>query len=402
MRYDNRSLLDLLDEGTAYGVYVSDEELKKNSDDLNRVFKELEIKAKVVKFYGGPGFSEYRVSFNDPDIYEIIESRIDEIRSSMNVSYLRIINERRYGFRLREMTIEMANKEVRPVKIKDFFNDFRFRVSSMTIPLGGGTNRNYVMNLCDNLLVGGSSSEEVSGFIDSTLLSLISSLAPSDLKLILAGSKICDLKVYEGLPHLAKPMIKTRAGFIKMLDWLSKEIDKRYEFYLENGTRSFIDLHRSARFTRRKMMPRILVVISDLKFYLGDGSDDVTGKLSKLIIRGKNAGVNFLIATTDLTDEVLVPELKDLIDSRVAFKVKDIDESKCILGLDTAIELIGKGDLIYSTPSDTYKVQGVEVSPEELLRVTECIREKKEELYQERPPLLRRKLEEAREDNMTR
>ena len=315
---------------------------------------------------------------------------------------LRIMNDRRFALRLREMTIEMSNKEVRPLKIKDFFEDFRFRVSSMTIPLGGGTSRRSVMNLCDNLIVGGSNAEEVSGFIDSTLLSLVSSLAPSDLKLVLAGSKITDLKAYDDLPHLAKPIIKTRANFIKALEWLNKEIDKRYDLFLENGSRSFVDMNRSMRFSRSNILPRILVVISDLNFYIGDGSDEVLSRLCKLIIRGRNAGVSFLIATTDLTANVLSQELKDLIDSRVAFKVNSKDESKCLLGLELATDLIGKGDLIYSTPSDTYKVQGVEVSPEELLRVTQCIKEKKDELYQERPPILRRKREGEREDNMTR
>ena len=60
------------------------------------------------------------------------------------------------------------------------------------------------------------------------------------------------------------------------------------------------------------------------------------------------------------------------------------EESRAILDLDLATGLLGEGDLIYSTPTETEKVQSPTVSEEEFRRVTEYIKANQNELYEER------------------
>lgn len=386
MSYEGQELIDLLDEGAAYGVYVSDEQLKKNADELNRVFKEMDIGAKVIKFTGGPAFSEYRLSVKDILSIEKIGASEEEIREKMGVRSFRIVKERRFGLRMREVTVEMANSELTEVKLRDFFTDFRFRLSSMMIPLGAGTHRRYSADLGDNIFVGGDNYMEVQGFIDAVILSLLCTQAPRDLNLILIGSMSKDFGELEGIPHVNGSVIRDENGFRRVLrdiDWM---INDRYELFYGKNTRSFVEYNREARFTRRgERIPRIVCVISDIGDYMLNEED--RRMLSRIILRGKNAGVNFLIATTDLLASDVAQDIKDVIDARVAFNVIGEEESRTILDLDLATGLLGVGDLIYSTPVDTEKVQSPRVSAEEYRRVTEYIRQNQGEIYAERRAL---------------
>lgn len=383
LRHEGQEIIDLLDEGVPYGVYVSEEQLKKNSDELNRVFKEMEIKAKVIKFNGGPAFSEYRLSLSDTEAMDKIEASSDVIREKMGVRSFRIVKERRFGFRMREVTVEMANNELSEVKLKDFFTDFRFRISSMMIPLGSGTYRRYVADLSDNIYVGGSNDNEVYGFIDATILSLLCTQTPRDLNLILVGSGTKTFDELKDVPQVKEMVINNEDGLRRMIGHLDSTINDRYEIFYESKARSFVEYNREARFTRRSMrIPRIVCVISDLGDYRLNKEDRKL--LSRVILRGKNAGVNFLIANTDLLNEELTQEIKDVIDARVAFQVDMEEESRAILDLDLATGLLGEGDLIYSTPTETEKVQSPTVSEEEFRRVTEYIKANQNELYEER------------------
>ncbi|MBO7426860.1 MAG: hypothetical protein J6U23_14405 [Clostridiales bacterium] len=386
LRYEGQELIDLLDEGAAYGVYVSDEQLKKNADELNKVLKEMDIGAKVIKFAGGPAFSEYRLSVKDIVSIEKIGASEEEIRERMGVRSFRIVKERRFGLRMREVTVEMANNELTEVKLKDFFTDFRFRLSSMMIPLGAGTHRRYSADLDDNIFMGGDNDAEVHGFIDAVILSLLCTQTPRDLNLILIGSSLKDFEELSDLPHVNGPVIKDVSGLRGTLRDIDRMINDRYELFYGKNTRSFVEYNREARFTRRsERIPRIVCVISDIGEY--DLNEEDRRILSRIIIRGKNAGVNFLIANTDLLVSDISQDIKDVIDARVAFWVSGEEESRTILDLDLATGLLGEGDLIYSTPFDTEKVQSPRVSAEEYRRVTEYIRENQSELYAERRPL---------------
>ncbi len=386
MSYEGQELIDLLDEGAAYGVYVSDEQLKSNADALNKVFKDMEIGAKVMKFVGGPAFSEYRLSVKDIASIEKIEAFGEEIREKMGVRSFRIVRERRFGLRMREVTVEMANSQLTEVKLKDFFTDFRFRLSSMMIPLGAGTHRRYSADLGDNIFVGGDIYTEVNGYIDAVILSLLCTQTPRDLNLILIGSSSKSFEELEGIPHVDGSVVRDVSDLRGVLRDIDRKINDRYELFYGNNTRSFVEYNREARFTRRsERLPRIVCVISDIGDYILDEED--RKKLCRVILRGKNAGVNFLIATTDLLESDIAQDIKDVIDARVAFQVIGEQESRTILDLDLATGLLGEGDLIYSTPTDTEKVQSPRVSAEEYRRVTEYIRQNQSELYAERRPI---------------
>ena len=93
----------------------------------------------------------------------------------------------------------------------------------------------------------------------------------------------------------------------------------------------------------------------------------------------------FLIGTSDAESfNISSWPIKDLIDNRVAFRFETEEESKAVLDLNAATELLGCGHLIYSTPNHTIKVQSPTVSKREIKRVTDYIKENKKELYVER------------------
>jgi len=396
LRYSRNELTELLDEGAAYGVYISDGELKKNSDDINRILKELGIRAKVSKFYGGPAYSEYMIRLNDHEAYRDLEAHSEEIRKRMDVKSFRIMNERIY-LSSREVSVEMSNRVISEVRLRDFFEDFRFRSSLMTIPLGSGTHRRSVTNLSDSLIVGGSDRNEVGGFLYSSIMSLICSADPGDLGIIIAGSDDCGFSEFSEIPHLKRPVLRTADEVFESLKILKGDLASRYDMFYDSQSRSYMDYNRRVRFSRGEQVPNILFVISDIS--LIKGREDIIDLLRHVILRGRNAGICFMIAGSGKEGGEMIGRIKDLIDNRVSFRTETEEISRMILDLGKAVTLLGTGDLIYSTPTDTVKLQSPEVTSEEIKRVADYIIENKEELYNRDLNSIRRRIRD-KEDRL--
>ena len=396
LRHDSQSLIELLDDGVPYGVYISDEELRKCADKLNSVLDRLEIDVRVVKFSGGPAFSEYTLSSQDRRSLERITEESEKIREMMDVKSFRVLNARRIGFYPREMIVEISNEHLTEVKLKEFFEDFRFRASSMTIPLGCSVTRHSVTNLNNNLIVGGDDPREVNNFIDSAVMSLICSLTPQDIRIVPIDINDRCFSVYDGVPHIEK-IKKTQEEASEAIDDLEQEIEERYRLFYDDQTRSILDHNRASRFSRGSMLPSILVIICNLET-LADNSE-IMKKLMRIIARGKNAGVNFLISSMyPVVYSDPKYKINELFDDRVAFKVDTEKKSRAILDLNEATRLLGEGDLIFSTPARTIKVQSPTISLSEIQKVTEYIRENKEELYAVRQRRFARPREESDEE----
>src|SRR3989344_6270986 len=108
--------------------------------------------------------------------------------------------------------IEVPNKKVAIVGLRDMFNSDEYLRSKSFMPLAvgrdvGGTSIYAGLDKMPHLLIAGATGSGKSVCINTVLLSLLYKHSPEILKLILVDPKRVELSLYNGIPHLITPVI---------------------------------------------------------------------------------------------------------------------------------------------------------------------------------------------------
>ena len=97
--------------------------------------------------------------------------------------------------------------------------------------------------------------------INALLVSLLYRAQPDEVRLLLIDPKRVELSVYEGIPHLAAPVVTDPREAAKALRWAVKEMERRYELFAELGTRNITGYNE---LIPDEPLPYLVVVIDEL------------------------------------------------------------------------------------------------------------------------------------------
>jgi len=187
----------------------------------------------------------------------------------------------------------------------------------------------------------------------STLLRLIAYLFslsnvadpkhPTTLIVLLDGKMGQGLGILNGLPGQVGPMAVTEEEWIAALQWLDKEVTRRYELALSSY------MGKSLEFGTVDL-PRIKVVADEFQNYTEDGrSAEITRLFNKLIVQGRAAGVEFWCGTHKLSLKMFGKPgnaTRDAFDTNIGLRVPTATSSRLIRGDDLCTLLLGKGDTL--------------------------------------------------------
>jgi S-DNA-T family DNA segregation ATPase FtsK/SpoIIIE len=95
------------------------------------------------------------------------------------------------------------------------------------------------------------------------------------------------------------------------------------------------------------------------------------------------AGIHLIVATQRPSVDVITGTIKANIPTRLAFAVASQVDSKTILDIAGAEKLLGRGDMLMSTPelSKPHRAQGAYISDEEITRVVKFLKKEGEPDY---------------------
>ena len=127
----------------------------------------------------------------------------------------------------------------------------------------------------------------------------------------------------------------------------------------------------------------MVVVIDELADLMLVAAKEVEESICRVAQMGRAAGVHLVIATQRPSADVITGLMKANIPSRIAFAVASSLESRIILDNTGAEKLVGKGDMLYAPlgQGKPTRVQGCFISPEEIERVVEFVKQSGEAHY---------------------
>jgi S-DNA-T family DNA segregation ATPase FtsK/SpoIIIE len=152
--------------------------------------------------------------------------------------------------------------------------------------------------------------------------------------------KQVELSIYEGLPHLYRPIVKGAPEAITALAGLCGEMDNRYRYISKCGAKSVSDTN----------LPRIYCVIDELADLMLTSKNTVENYIIRIAQRGRAAGIHLIIATQRPTVNIITGLIKANIPTKIALAVSNVSDSVTILNHGGAEKLTGRGDAIIKTP----------------------------------------------------
>ena len=238
--------------------------------------------------------------------------------------------------------------------------------AKLPIVLGKGTGGEaVVVDLASmpHLLVAGATGAGKSVCINAIVSCLLMEKTPEDLRLLMVDPKRVELTPYNGIPHLATPVVVESDQVVPLLKGLIREMFTRYRKMEEVGARNIDSYNRR----QPEKMPYIVLAVDELADLMMTSSFDVEQSLCRLAQLGRATGIHLIIATQRPSVDVVTGLIKANFPTRIAFGVSSQIDSRTILDTAGAEKLLGRGDMLYLAvdASRPKRVQGVFISDEE-------------------------------------
>ena len=306
--------------------------------------------------------------------------------------------------------IEVPNKKPIKVRLKEALEskEFKESESSLTLALGKNVEGSFVvadLGEMPHLLIAGATGTGKSVCINSIILSLLFRNSPEDLKMILVDPKRVELSLYNKIPHLLSDVITDNKKVINALKWAVREMEERYKILEAAGsrdlksynkklgeglTRKFVDPETGKVVEEEfKKLPFIVIVIDELADLMLSHGKEVEGAIMRLAQMARAVGIHLIISTQRPSVEIITGIIKANISNRIALQVNSQVDSRTIIDMRGAENLLGKGDLLFvsSHSPKPKRLQNSFVSENEVKRVVEYIREQGDRIYKKKDEL---------------
>ena len=371
--------IEILEEDTSGGNESIKEELQENAVKLVETLASFNVKTKIENISRGPTITRY----------ELVPERGIKVRSIANLVDDISLSLATMGVRIEApipgkaaVGIEVPNKKKSTVHLRTLIEDAKFQdaPSKLTVALGADVAGDAVyfdIGKMPHLLIAGATGAGKSVCINSIITSLLYKASPEDVKLILIDPKKVELNIYNGIPHLLVPVVSEPKKAAGSLSWAVGEMERRYSLIEEVGVR---DIKAFNEVTKNnpdyEYMPRIVIIIDELADLMMTASDDVEDSICRIAQKARAAGMHLIIGTQRPSVDVITGLIKANVPSRIAFRTSSQIDSRTIIDIGAAANLIGMGDMLFNPVGalKPIRVQGAYVSENDVEEVVSYIR----------------------------
>jgi len=274
--------------------------------------------------------------------------------------------------------IEVPNDEMALVALRDLLETdaLKQNTNALRFALGKdvtGHPINTTLESMPHLLIAGTTGSGKSVCVNAILTCFLMHNTPDDLKLILIDPKRVELTGYNGIPHLLSPVIVEIDRVIGALQWMTREMDKRYHMFAQAGSRNITDYNAKMKLQGMKKLPLLVIVIDELADLMMIAPGETEQTITRLAQLARATGIHMILATQRPSVDVVTGLIKANFPARIAFAVASNTDSRVILDQPGAERLLGRGDMLFQAPDapSAARLQGVFVSDHEIQTLVE-------------------------------
>jgi DNA segregation ATPase FtsK/SpoIIIE, S-DNA-T family len=242
--------------------------------------------------------------------------------------------------------IEVPNDEMTLVALRDIVESepFQRNTNPMKFALGRDVTGHPVSTTLENmphLLIAGTTGSGKSVCVNSILTCMLLHNTPDELKLILVDPKRVELTGYNGIPHLLAPVVVEVERVIGALQWMTREMDRRYHLFAQIGSRNINDYNARMKLQGQKKLPLLVIVIDELADLMMISPTETEQTITRLAQLARATGIHMVLATQRPSVDVVTGLIKANFPARIAFAVASNTDSRVILDQPGAERLLG-------------------------------------------------------------
>ena len=385
--------LELLDPLPEVDFKVAEEELKRNAELLKEKLKLFDIQIEDISVTPGPVVT----------LYEIVPAPGVKISRIVGLEHDIALALAARGIRIiapipgkSAIGVEIPNAESSLVNARSVLG--KISESNAELPMAFGKTINgdvYITDLAKmpHILIAGSTGSGKSVGINMIITSLLYTKQPSEVKLIMIDPKKIELSFYNKLrkhylavsPDLDEEIITNPQNAVLLLKSVEYEMEKRYDKLAKSGVRNIVDYNKKVsdpkkrphdtEFIKHHPIPYLIVIIDELADLMITAGKEVEEPIARLAQLARAVGIHLVLATQRPSVNVITGVIKANFSARVAYQVATKIDSRTILDMNGAEQLLGKGDMLFlptGQPKPT-RIQNAFISTDEVEKLTNYI-----------------------------
>ena len=400
-------LIDLLTDRSAENKdkKISRDVVESQSRSLIKVLEDFGVKGIAVGAKVGPVITLHEFEPEAGTKASRVIALSDDIARSMSAVSARIA----VVAGKTSIGIELPNPKRQMIFLREMLESKEYKFSQFYLPIilgkdiGGET---IIADLAKmpHLLIAGTTGSGKSVGLNVMILSLLYKLRPDECKFIMIDPKMLELSIYDGIPHLLSPVVTEPSKAVIALKWIVAEMEERYRLmssfavrnivgYNEKVEKAIINKEKLMRKVQTgfdpttgkpiieeiefepKKLPFIIVIVDEMADLMLVAGKEIENSVQRLAQMARAAGIHLIMATQRPSVDVITGVIKANFPTRISFQVTSRIDSRTILGVQGAEQLLGQGDMIYmSGGSKMIRVHGPFCSDTEIENIVNFIK----------------------------
>lgn len=385
--------LELLNAPKDEEIKIPETELKRNAALLKEKLALFDIQIDDITVTPGPVVTLYEIVPAPGVKISRIVSLENDIALALAARGIRIIapipGKSAIG-------VEIPNAEATLVSARSVIAKVKDSKAELPLALGKTiAGEVYITDLAKmpHMLIAGSTGSGKSVGINMIINSLLYAKHPSDIKFVIVDPKKIELSFYRRLnkhylamsPDLDEEIITNPSNALLVLKSVEYEMEKRYDKLAKVGVRNIIDYNEKVADPRRKpkdtdemkhhKMPYIIVIIDELADLMITSGKEVEEPIARLAQLARAVGIHLILATQRPSVNVITGVIKANFSARIAYQVATKIDSRTILDMNGAEQLLGRGDMLFLPGGmpKPIRIQNAFISTDEVEKVTNFI-----------------------------
>ncbi|MEA1996306.1 MAG: DNA translocase FtsK 4TM domain-containing protein [Gemmatimonadota bacterium] len=379
--------IDILDEPPEGNKkVVSREELEKMGRVLIAKLGDFNVQGELINITRGPQVSTFEIRPAPGVKVNRISSLADDLAMVMHAKRVRILapvpGKGVVG-------VELPNPVLELVTAREVIESRVFRDSNLILPLCLGKDLEGKIRVADlaampHLLIAGTTGSGKSVCMNMIIASLLFRHGPESVRVLMLDPKMIELSLYNDIPHLLHPVVTERKDAARILKWAVLEMERRYRTLSLNSVRNIEDYNVKIEAgkpvkplsgdeeEKPGRMPYEVILVDELSDLMSsDVRNEIETSLVRLAQMARAVGIHLVVATQRPSVDVITGLIKANFPTRLSFQVYSKIDSRTILDLSGAEQLLRNGDMLFipAGQADPIRIQGAFISSEETERL---------------------------------
>ncbi len=378
------AIAEILEDSTEQDI--QSEDLRKRAQIIETTLASFGVPVQVVEANQGPAVTQFGLK---PGVIIRKDRKGEETRVKVRVSQIQALaNDLSLALAASPLRIEapvpgrdvvgveVPNVQISMVSLRGVMESEEFAANRGVLTFGLGRDVSGQAVVADlsrmpHLLIAGATGSGKSVCVNAIITALLLTHTPDTLRFLMVDPKRVELTVYNGIPHLIAPVVVDVERAVPVLQWATREMERRYKLLAKAGSRNIEAYNDKLAARGEPVLPYIVILIDELADLMLSAPEEVERYICRIAQMARAVGIHLVIATQRPSVDVVTGLIKANFPARIAFAVTSQVDSRVILDTPGAEQLLGRGDMLYMAPdaSKLQRLQGCFVSDRETARL---------------------------------